>query len=194
MRSITRVGFQPMNPFMGGDTLMANSRIRLGVVVDKATRDQLLSKIQAGTTKIAAVRAWIDTKLAADPTLSTTFGQAHVVENFWGYMDMVRGAQWYVDEAKAALSAASGWNLDEETMLKVNDWISAVDIAYDAVKQYGKIDPITLLPGGAAPAPGGMPSVQTPPPSSGPSTGTVLTVAAVAVGVVGLAALLWPRG
>jgi hypothetical protein len=183
-----------MNPFMGGQMVMGGPRVRLGVVIDKATRDQMLSKIQAGTTKLSAVRAWIDTKLATDPTLATTFGQAHVVENFWGYMDMARNNQWHVDQAKAALSAASGWNLDEETMLAVNDWVSAVDIAYDAVKQYGKVDPITLLPGGTAPAttPVG-PSVQTPPPSSGPSTMTILTIGGVAVVVVALAAFLWPR-
>lgn len=193
MRKITRMGFQPMNPFLQGDMVLGSTRLRLGVVVDKATRDQLLSKIKTGTTKLAAVRAWIETKIGADPGLALTFGQEHVASNFWGYMDLINRSQWAVDQAQAVLQGANGWSLGEEEMLRTNDWVSAVDIVYDAVKQYGAVDPITLLP---SPEPSPEPSsgIQTPPPSSGPSTATVLTIGAVAVAVVGIVtAFLWPR-
>jgi len=180
----------------------------LGDVLSSDAKMKLQATIQAGTTKMAAVRAWIASRIDQDPMLRQTLtkgdsSQNFVVDNFWGYDDLVVKDQYYVDQAQAQLSQPDP-DLSEDTLGRVDEWAKAIDIMYAAMLEYGGaavkalpvktgpaaitttvVNPKTGMPVPSTIAPGA--SVATPPPSSGISTNTLLIgggIAAAALAII----------
>jgi hypothetical protein len=96
---------------------------------------------------MAQVRKWIASRIDADPMLLRTFGQQYISDNFWGYDDIVVKDQYYVDKAQGDLSEGrgtyvdedvQGWEIDDETLGRVDEWALAIDNMYQGMQEFGK--------------------------------------------------------
>jgi hypothetical protein len=203
MKTLFSMGFQPYNPFSVSHPSMG---VSLGAELDAAARQSLVAKINAMKAKWAQVDAWLNSRFAVDPTLIQTFKQQYVVDNVYGYLDIIRKDESEVDMAlqKAASPLPINWDFTEDRLSTVDQWGQVVDILYAAMQEYGGVRPVgaqrlpatqgpTISPTTGMPIPTGiMPgaSVSTPPPSSGIPTGTLVLGGAAILAAIGLAALL----
>lgn len=205
MRSLFRTPFQPARLSGVSDGRPAAS---LGDMLFAQERNSLLSKIESGSQKLLAVKKWIASRIDADPMLLRTFGQQHISDNFWGYDELVDKDQYYVNVALDTLrDDLESWDLDGETLSRIDEWAAAIDIMYGAMNQYGKT-PLTtvtgaVIPGTVAPpasaAPAGVTGggqipagsdVTTRPPSVGLSTKEILTYGGIGAGALVVIAAL----
>jgi hypothetical protein len=163
----------------------------LGMNVFADQRNAILTKIQNGNQRLLAVRKWIASRIDQDPMLRRTFGQQYISDNFWAYDDIVTKDQYYVDLASQALAEdLEMWDLDDETIGRVDEWALVIDGMYDGMQEYGKI-PLTnpstgaQVPGTTPPAgnippagtAGKAPLMTTPPPTgAGGKGGTFLGI------------------
>lgn len=136
MKTMFENGFRPASAFFGS-TLQGSAK--LGVVLDRLERESMLIDISEGTKKLSQVRAWIATRIDADPMLKRTFNDAVVEKNFWDFLDMTLRDQWAVDQAASKLrpEAATGWDVEEDALVRTEDWVKRVDALYGAMQQYG---------------------------------------------------------
>jgi len=183
-------------------------RPALGAAVSEPVRAAMLDKIQTGEIRMAAVRKWIASRIDLDPMLQRTFGQPHIVENFWGYGELVEKDQYYVDQAVQILNDdLSGWDISEAISSRVDEWAAVVDIMYAGMQEYGKTPlttaggvpiPNTTAPptGGTVPATTGGGSVPAganlniQPPSEGLSTQQIVIYGAAGVAVIAVIAII----
>jgi hypothetical protein len=187
-------------------------RVVLGATVLADERNAILSKIKNGTARMAQVRKWIASRIDADPMLLRTFGQQYISDNFWGYDDIVVKDQYYVDKAQGDLSEGrgtyvdedvQGWEIDDETLGRVDEWALAIDNMYQGMQEFGKTALTTTggqtIPNSTAPtttvppSSGGKHPVTGPtasPPSQGIPTKDLLTYGGIGLGTIVLALLL----
>lgn len=219
MRSQFKSTFQPA---LGGNLqvrlarpvnrpqLIQPRRVVLGATIFADERNAILSKIKTGSDRMAQVRKWIASRIDADPMLLRTFGQQYIADNFWGYDDIVVKDQYYVDRAQGALREGQGayvdedvqaWELDEETLARVDEWALVIDNMYQGMQEFGKtpltttggqVVPNTTAPGTILPPASGTraPGPTTAPPSKGIATKDLLTYGGIGLGAVALVLLL----
>lgn len=87
MKTLFSMGFQPYNPFSISHPSMG---VSLGAELDATARQKLVTSINAMKAKWAQVDSWLNSRFAVDPTLIQTFKQQHVVDNVYGYLDIIR--------------------------------------------------------------------------------------------------------
>lgn len=211
MRSQFKSTFQPA---LGGNLqvrlarpvnrpqLFQQHRATMGATVFADERNAILSKIKTGTDRMAQVRKWIASRIDADPMLLRTFGQQYIADNFWGYDDIVVKDQYYVDRAQAILREdLESWELDEETLGRVDEWALVIDNMYQGMQEFGKtpltttggqVVPNTTAPGSILPPASGtrVPGPTAAPPSSGIPTKDLITYGGIGLGAVALVLLL----
>lgn len=189
---------------VGRPQLFAPHRATMGEMILADQRNAILSKIKTGTDRLAQVRKWIASRIDADPMLLRTFGQQYISDNFWGYDDIAVKDQYYVDRAVGILREdLESWDLDEETLGRIDEWALVIDNMYQGMQEFGKtpltttggqILPNTTAPGNVLPpATGGrVPGVTTAPPSTtyGIQTKDLITYGGIGLGAVALVLLL----
>lgn len=169
----------------------------LGAAVFADERNAILQKIKTGRDRMIQVRKWIASRIDADPMLLRTFGQEHISKNFWDFDDIVVQDQYYVDRAEGILlEDLEAWDLDEETLARVDEWALVIDNMYAGMQEFGKVALTTVtgqpIPGTVAPpgkAPAGA-SVTAGPPSKGITTKDALTYGGIGLGAIALILLL----
>lgn len=172
-------------------------QIVLGLSVFADERNAILRKIQTGKERMAQVRKWIASRIDEDPMLLRTFGQEHISKNFWDFDDIVVKDQYYVDLAEGVLrEELESWELDEETLARVDEWALVIDNMYAGMQEFGKVALTTVtgqpIPGTVAP-PGKSPvgaSVTAGLPSKGITTKDALTYGGIGLGAIALILLL----
>lgn len=201
MKTLFSMGFQPYNPFSISHPSMG---VSLGAELDATARQKLVTKINAMKAKWAQVDSWLNSRFAVDPTLIQTFKQQHVVDNVYGYLDIIRKDESEVDIAlqKAASPLPINWDFTEERLSTVDQWGQVVDILYAAMQEYGGVGatrPVAATQGPMISPTTGMPiptgimpgaTVATPPPAAGIPTSTLVLGGAAILAAIGLAALL----
>jgi hypothetical protein len=173
MRSLFKSTFQParrvssgFQPALAGPRRPSTPVVELGVNVFADQRNAILTKITNGNQRLLAVRQWIASRIDQDPMLLKTFGEKYISDNFWGYDDIVTKDQYYVDLASQALTGdLEMWDLDDETIGRVDEWAAVIDIMYAAMQEYGKT-PLTT------PAGTQVPNTVAPPPTAPPASPT----------------------
>lgn len=183
VRLVPYAGYRPAAPRLGRPA--PARRPVLGVQLSSEERATTLTKIAAGSQKMAQVRKWIASRIDQDPMLLRTFREKYISDNFWGYDDLVVKDQWYVDQTSKQLQSANSqdWDVPEENLARTDEWAQVIDIMHAAMQEYGA----ALAPGARPPVPG---AVATPPPSGGLKTTDLLVGGAVAVGLGVLIAAL----
>ena len=197
---------------VGRPRLFPVRRAVLGNTVLADERNSILSKIKTGSDRMAQVRKWIASRIDADPMLLRTFGQQYISDNFWGYDDIVVKDQYYVDKVQGDLSEGrgtyvdedvQGWEVDDETLGRVDEWALAIDNMYQGMQEFGKTPltttggkpvPNSVAPGTTVPpASGGKQPVTGPtsaPPSKGIPTKDLLTYGGIGLGAIALILLV----
>lgn len=205
MRSQFTSSFQPARNLSGYRPIYASPPVAMGESVFADQRNTILRKIEDGARKMVAVRKWIASRIDHDPMLRKTFGEKYISDNFWGYDDLVVKDQYYVDLALETLGPdLEMWDLDEETLARIDEWAAVIDIMYAAMNEYGKtplttaggqvVPNTTVSPGGTTTPTGGGGSikpgtnVKDKPP--GISTKDVLTYGGIGLGAIALILLL----
>jgi hypothetical protein len=167
MKTLFSFGFQSYDPFTSyhpalGQTsefehiadaeaqnsAQAQAQAQLDAAAQAAQKD-MISKINAGNSKWAAVRAWIASRIDADPMLQKTLtggdsSQQYVVDNFWGYDDLINKDQYYADLAMRQIAA--GQPPSDDTAGRVDEWAKVIDIMTSVMQQYGGRPVGTPLP------------------------------------------------
>lgn len=172
-------------------------QVVLGTAVFADERNAILQKIRTGRDRMAQVRKWIATRIDADPMLLRTFGQQYIADNFWGFDDIVVKDQYYVDLAEGILREdLESWDLDEETLGRVDEWALVIDNMYAGMQEFGRV-PLTTTTGqpltGTVAPPGKIPAgatVTATPPSKGVTTKDALTYGGIGLGAVALILLI----
>ena len=122
MKTLFSLGFQSHNPFSVQHPSLSQTP-RLGEELDAASRQKLIAKINAAKAKWAQVNTWINGRFAVDPTLIQTFKQQHIVDNVYGYLDIIRKDEYEVDMALAKASSADpiNWDFEESRLSRVEE-------------------------------------------------------------------------
>lgn len=214
MKTLFSMGFHSHNPFMVSDPVMgqfepmfqtANEGVTSYNAAQEAAKNKLQAQISASSQKWAQVKAWIASRIDADPMLRKTLtkgdaSQNFVVDNFWGYDDLINKDQYYVDLAQRQLAA--GQTPSDDTVAYVDEWSKVIDIMYAAMQEYGgavrtpqpvTMGPPTISPTTGRPVPSSITpgsTIQTQPPSSGIANNTLLWAGGAALAAVALTALL----
>jgi hypothetical protein len=183
--------------------LVQPRQVTLGDTVFADQRNAILSKIKTGTDRMAQVRKWIASRIDADPMLQRTFGQPYIADNFWAFDDIVVKDQYYVDRAQTILREdLESWDLDEETLARVDEWALVIDNMYQGMQEFGKtpltttggqVIPNSVAPGNVLPPASGAgagASVRNTPPGTGIQTKDLLTYGGIGLGAVALVLLL----
>lgn len=172
-------------------------QVILGTMVLADERNAILQKIKTGRDRMVQVRKWIASRIDADPMLLRTFGQQYIADNFWGFDDIVVKDQYYVDRAEGILREdVESWDLDEETLGRVDEWALVIDNMYAGMQEFGKV-PLTTTAGqpiaGTVAPPGKAPAgatVTATPPSKPIATKDLITYGGIGLGAVALILLL----
>lgn len=136
MKTMFENGFRPASAFFGS-TLRGHAK--LGVVLDRLERESMLIDISENTQKLAQVRAWMASLVNSDPMLDKTFVDPVIRENFLDFNHLAIRDQWAVDQAQSTLrnESATGWDLPEDVVVRVGDWVKRVEALHAAMQEYG---------------------------------------------------------